>query len=71
MRLEVKWMRFAARVSSAAMVKVMVIMGSIWAGKWADETLGTYPLLLLLLPTLSFIAGVYYLMWVIQKSKPR
>ena len=69
--VDVKWMRYAARMSSAVLTKVALIAGGYFAGNWADGELGTGPWLMVGGIAVGTGIGLFWVIYVADKFQPK
>ena len=67
--IDLKTMRYASRLTSAVMAKVLFVAGGYWLGSWADARLGTTPLFMALGLFVTFGFGLWFLLRVLQKPR--
>lgn len=69
MRIDPRYMRFAATLSSAVMLKVLLIAGGYWLGTRVDARLATAPLGLAVGVLAGGGLGLFYLVLVVQRFR--
>lgn len=69
MIVDPKTMRFAGRLTSAVMAKMLFMYGGYQAGVWADGRLGTAPLFMALGLFLTFGLGLAFLLRVLARIR--
>ncbi len=66
-RVDRATMRYASRLTSAVMAKVLFVYGGFRLGEWADERWGTSPTFMALGLFLTFGLGLWFLVVVALK----
>ena len=69
MIVDPRTMRFAGRLTSAVMAKVLFMYGGYEAGVWADTRWGTTPLFMALGLFLTFGLGLAFLLRVLTQGR--
>lgn len=67
--LDAKLMRLAAAMSSAVLLKGILIFGGYWLGSRLDVLAGTAPLFMLIGILLGVCVGMWYLITVFNRLK--
>jgi F0F1-type ATP synthase assembly protein I len=63
-----RWTKMWAAYSSAAFVKVALLLGALWCGIKIDKRLGTSPLFLMVFVVLAMGLGLWYLMMIVKRK---
>lgn len=71
MLLEPKWMRYSAALSSAVLTKALLIYLGFRLGSWLDAKAKTYPLFMVSGLVLGMGLGIWWILFVAEKRKPK
>lgn len=61
--------RYASRLTSAVLAKVLFVYGGFRLGEWADARFGTSPVFMALGLFVTFGLGIWFLLRVLQKAR--
>lgn len=68
-RIDPATMRYASRLTSAVMAKVLFVYGGYRVGVWADGRFGTTPLFMALGLFATFGLGLWFLLRVLARPR--
>ena len=71
MLIDPKTMRYASILSSAVLLKILLIYGGFRFGGWLDSKLHTAPFLMVAGLTVGAGLGVWYVLFCVEKFKSR
>ncbi len=70
MKLDLKLMRFSAAMSSAVMMMGVIVFGGYWVGNRMDQSFHTSPLFAIVLLLVGIIIGLFWILYVANRTKP-
>ncbi len=71
MFVDPKWIRYATVLSSTVMVKALIIVAFLWAGRELDERFHTSPILMFVGLVVGTSLGFVWLFFNVKRLKPK